>query len=325
MAGRQVAAADRQHRERLGRRIAESSQLRGDVGFGEGIDVLAGTVFMTIAIIGTRALSVIGALSVPFFLLMGAYAVRIALTHGSWQRVAAYAGNPHAAAITVGAAITMVISLFVDSGTMTPDFTRWARSPRDAVMATFSAFPFANFLSMLFGALVVAAGVSQNGDFSVVIAQQGGVAVFFAASFMLLNSGSVCSHCLYNAAVGWSHILGKKYRWMALGLGLVGILAAAAGMWNVFITWLSLLGVVVPGIGGTIIAHFLVGRREGAGNPRIAFVSWGIGALLAFAVNLRLPELSTAAVGMAASLVSFVLLARWSSARVMVRRMEEAE
>ncbi len=48
---------------------------------------------MGITIIDVRALSVIGALSVPFFLILGLYAVNIALTHTTWPYPEFQGGN----------------------------------------------------------------------------------------------------------------------------------------------------------------------------------------------------------------------------------------
>ncbi|SMC05729.1 cytosine permease [Sulfobacillus thermosulfidooxidans DSM 9293] len=285
------------------------------------IDILAGILFMGITIIGVRALSVIGALSVPFFLILGLYAVNIALTHTTWSQIFQFAGHP-ANGISFGLAVTMVIALFIDSGTMTPDFTRWAKSPRDAVIATFTAFPFANFMSMFFGAVVTAAGASSNGDFSAIIARLGPVGGLIAAAFLFVNSGSVCSHCLYNAAVGWSQILGKKLRWMAFVLGIVGISAAAAGMWNLLATWLSFLGVIVPGIGGTIIGHFTMFKNSDVTVPKIAFASWGAGAASSLLAHIVAPGLSDAVIGMVVAFGVYVLVApQFAASRAIAPRM----
>ena len=70
--------------------------------------------------------------------------------------------------------------------------------------------------------------------------------------FLYVNLGSVCSHCLYNAATGWSRILGNHMRVMAVILGVIGIVVAAGNVWAFFIQWLSLLGILVPPIGAVI-------------------------------------------------------------------------
>jgi purine-cytosine permease-like protein len=47
--------------------------------------------------------------------------------------------------MTFGTAVTIVIVSFADSGTMTADFTRWAKNGQSAVYAAFTAFPVANW------------------------------------------------------------------------------------------------------------------------------------------------------------------------------------
>src|SRR5258708_35496409 len=71
--------------------------------------------------------------------------------------------------------------------------------------------------------------------------------------FLYVNLGSVCSHCLYNAATGWSRILGNHMRVMAVILGAIGIVVAAGNVWAFFIQWRSLLGILVPPIGAVIL------------------------------------------------------------------------
>lgn len=45
---------------------------------------------------------------------------------------------------------------------MTADFTRWSKGGKEAVIAAFSAFPVANLIAMLTGAVIVAAGGALN-------------------------------------------------------------------------------------------------------------------------------------------------------------------
>ena len=272
------------------------------------LDILAGLIFMGITIVGVKALSIIGAVSVPFFLIMGGLALKIALDHSSWPLILHFSGH-FASTLTFGGAVTMVIALFIDSGTMTPDFTRWAKSPKDAVIATFWAFPLANFLSMFFGAVVSAAGTESQGNFASVIVHLGPWGALMAAAFLFVNSGSVCSHCLYNAATGFSQILGRKLRWMALILGLVGTWAAAMGMGSLLATWLSFLAVIVPGIGGSIMGHFLVFKKARVSLPGIAFTSWILGGLASLSVQLTSVPFPAAVTGMLTAFGAYLVLA----------------
>src|SRR4030088_3245871 len=119
------------------------------------IVIIAGALFTAFTLLGIRALTIIGAVSVPLFLVLGVFAAADASRSGTnfWS----YAGDSsHSIALGVG--VTLVFALFADSGTMTADFTRWAKNTRHAWIATASAFPVANLIAMVVGGVVAAAG-----------------------------------------------------------------------------------------------------------------------------------------------------------------------
>jgi cytosine permease len=210
----------------------------------------------------------------------------------------------------------MVIACFADSGTMTADFTRWARTGRDGALAALAAFPFAYFIAQLVGAFVVALGASAaaettGGDFLHVLVGNGGVLVPLGILFVFVNLGSVCAHCLYNGAVGFGHLTGKTMRQLTIVLGVIGTIAAVAGIWSYFATWLNLLGVLVPPIGIVLILDQVVfaGRRA-AGRSLYwkPFAGWAIGAGVALATHFYAPQLSDALVAMVVGGLAFTAL-----------------
>jgi len=278
------------------------------------IVVIAGVLYLLLTLLGIKALSIIGIISAPLFLVLGLYAVVDAV--GSGNAIASYAGNPDSSlAFWVG--VTLVFALFVDSGTMTSDFTRWAKNGKHALIATFAAFPVANLIAMIFGGVIAAATLSGSGDVFGVIVDKGGALMWIAVLFLFVNLGSVCSHCLYNGAVGWSHITGTKMRTMTIILGIVGTVIAALGIWNYFINWLNLLGVIVPPIGTIIIMDQLVARRSStaidADFRYQPFLAWGIGSVVALIVNFQFPGTSTAISGMLVSALAYWLISKKTS------------
>lgn len=273
------------------------------------VAIIAGVLFTLFTLLGIKALSIIGAISVPLFLLLGVIAAVQAASHGT--DILSYPGDP-GLGLLPGVGVSLVFALFADSGTMTADFTRWAKTPRQAWIATSAAFPAGNLIAMLVGGFIAAATAGGSGDVFGLIVNQGGIMSVIAVIFLVVNLGSVCTHCLYNSAVGWSSILKSNMRTFTLILGAIGVIIAALGIWGFFVNWLNLLGVIVPPIGAIIIAdQVLLRRSPSAESARVrwqCFAAWAIGSGLAFLVNFQMPGLSTVVVGILASAGAYVVL-----------------
>ncbi|MDG6773747.1 cytosine permease [Thiomicrorhabdus sp. ZW0627] len=266
--------------------------------------IIAGVLYIGITFLGVRGLHWIGMISAPLFVILGLWVAFDAASTTTWAEIAAYPGNNPEVPMAFGIGLTMVIALFIDAGTVTGDFNRWAKDSKSSLVATFSAFPFANMIAMLVGGIMTAALAVPDanpfgGDnmFGYMVSQNIGWLAVVAFVFLLLNLGSVCSHCLYNAATGWSRILGSHMRLLAVILGAIGIVIAATNVWAFFIEWLSLLGIIVPPIGAIILIDQYLMRKDSEidtdWRPK-AFIAWAIGSVAAFIVEKSFPGLSTA-------------------------------
>jgi cytosine permease len=213
-----------------------------------------------------------------------------------------------------------VLALFIDAGTVTADFNRWAPSAGASLAATFSAFPFANLVAMLVGGVMTAALAVPNANpfgvdnmFGYMNGKQIAWLSVLAFLFLYANLGSVCSHCLYNAATGWSRILGTNMRAMAVVLGAIGIAVAAGNVWAYFIQWLSLLGIVVPPIGAIILVDQYLLRPDAQADAdwRVKpLIAWAIGSACALAVEKLMPGLSTAISAAVVAALAYLVIAR---------------
>jgi cytosine permease len=273
------------------------------------IAIIAGVLFTLFTLLGIKALSIIGAISVPLFLLLGVFAAVQAGSNGT--DILSYPGDA-GQGLLPGVGVSLVFALFADSGTMTADFTRWAKTPRQAWIATSAAFPAGNLIAMLVGGFIAAATAGGSGDVFGLIVNQGGLMPLIAVIFLVVNLGSVCTHCLYNSAVGWSSIMRSNMRTFTLILGTIGVIIAALGIWGFFVNWLNLLGVIVPPIGAIIIADQVLLRRGASTDTAPvrwqSFAAWAIGSGLAFLVNFQMPGLSTVVVGLLASVGAYIVL-----------------
>lgn len=289
------------------------------------VTLIAGLLYLGITYVGIHGLHWIGLISVPLFVVLGGWVALDSASTVGWSKVVAYAGTSPDAPMALGIGLTIVISLFIDAGTVTADFNRWAVDTKGSLIATFSAFPFANLCAMLVGGVMTAALAVPNPQpfgldnmFGYMLAQQMGWLSVVAFVFLFCNLGSVCAHCLYNASVGWSRIGNGRMRVFAIGLAVVGITIAAANVWALFIPWLSLLGILVPPIGAIILSDMYF-VRPGAEikadwRPR-AFMAWFIGSLVAYGVETYAPHLSTAISAFLAGGVSYFLLSKTAAGR----------
>lgn len=280
--------------------------------------VIAGVLYIGITFIGVKGLHIIGTISVPLFVVLGLWVAGDAASTSSWDAIMAYPGNNGVASMSMGVGLTVVIALFIDAGTVTADFNRWAKDDTSSLVATFCAFPFANVIAMLVGGVMTAALAVPDANpfgsdnmFGYMNAQQLTWLSALAFLFLYANLGSVCAHCLYNAATGWSRILGSHMRLFAIILGAIGIVIAATNVWAFFIQWLSLLGILVPPIGAIILVDQFIVRKGSSIDTDwrgTAFVAWACGSAVAFIVEWYAPQFSTAiSAGLVGGIVYYIL------------------
>ncbi|WP_115788412.1 cytosine permease [Arthrobacter silvisoli] len=296
---------------------ATGASLNKAFGWNETLVVaIAGVAFIAVTYLGIKALSWLGAIAAPLFIVAVVVAIAIAAQSHDLGQIVNFQGVG-GGAMTFGVAVTSIMATFADSGTMTADFTRWSKNGREAVLATATAFPFASLVAQLSGGLLVAAGAiasaqTAGGDFTPILTGVNNPLLnALVVVFVVINLGSVCTHCLYNGALGWSHLTRSKMRLLTLVLGVIGVAVALLGVWSLFVNWLAFLGVIVPPLGAVLIADQIILRKRLAGRAEskirpTAFIAWAIGAVAAVVVHFGAPMLSDAVVGLVVGLVAYL-------------------
>ena len=102
--------------------------------------VIAGLLYIGITFVGVRGLHYIGLVSVPLFVVLGLSVAFDAASTSTVSAIFNYAGNNGVATMSTGVGLTVVLALFIDAGTVTADFNRWAKTPTASLVSTFSAF-----------------------------------------------------------------------------------------------------------------------------------------------------------------------------------------
>lgn len=285
------------------------------------VTAFAMILYTGITFLGVRALSVLGMIAAPLFVVLGMVALWLISKQHDFSVVTQWKGSASVAgAMSMGTAVTMVVAGFADSGTMTADFTRWSKNGRSAVIAAFSAFPVANVISYLFGVVIVAVGaavdpLTNGGNFLPMLMGHSAFLSVVACLFVFINLGSVCTHCLYNGAVGFSHLFSSKMRLWTLILGAIGGVLALAGVWSYFLEWLSLLGIVVPPFGAVMIVDLIFMARISEQRPAQrfrgnAFAAWAIGSLCAVIAHVAFPQFGEAVIGLVTAAISYSVISK---------------
>ncbi|WP_163580826.1 cytosine permease [Gracilibacillus saliphilus] len=224
-----------------------------------GIDMLtliiiSGIVMTFSAFFGMKALAILSLVAVPAIAILGSVSVGIAISDlGGLPELFAY--QPEAT-MSLAAALTICVGSFASGGTLTPDFARFAKTKKTAVITTLIAFFIGNSLMFLFGA--VGAISTGLGDISEVMFVQG--LIVPAIIVLGLNIWTTNDNSLYASGLGFSNITKIKKSKVVIFNGIVGTIFA---MWlyNNFVGWLTLLGAALPPIGAILLADFFLLRK----------------------------------------------------------------
>lgn len=219
-----------------------------------GLLILAGVLMTGSAYFGIKGLEIVSFISVPLITVLGVYSMVTAASAGGGLSVifARSAGD-----ITVFAGVGMVIGSFVSGGTATPNFVRFAKTHKIAVITTVIAFFIGNTLMFAFGA-VGGAFTGMDDIFYVMIAQ--GLAIP-AILVLGANIWTTNDNALYTSGLGLSNITKIRKRPMVLIAGVVGT-ATAMWLYFNFIGWLSFLNATLPPVGAIIALDFFMHRSE---------------------------------------------------------------
>lgn len=242
-----------------------------------------GVLMTATSIFGMKGLVVLGFIAVPAITVLGSYSVVEATK--SLGGLGALIDYEPTVSISLSAALTICIGSFISAGTLTPDFARFAKTSRSAVIATVIAFFLGNSLMFLFGAI---GSMSYGlGDISEVMFLQG---LMIPAIIILgLNIWTTNDNALYASGLGFANITKLPKKVFVIINGLVGTIFAM-WMYNNFVGFLTVLGAAIPSIGAIIITdYFFVRRRKYEAFEKMKFksvnsisiVAWGVGVAFA--------------------------------------------
>lgn len=220
--------------------------------------IVPGALMCWNALRGYKGMYLASAIATPLALLLAFWvAIRSIEEVGGVANL--FAMEP-AGQMSVAVAITTVVGTFVSAGTQVPNWTRFARTSRDAVVACVGAFVIGNGLMILFGAIgATAFGI---GDYVEILYALG----LTVAGVLLLfgNLWTTNTDTAYAFGVAGAEMFDKPTKTpFIIGGATIATLLALSGIQNHLIDYLGLLGTFIPPVGGVIIADWLRRWRHG--------------------------------------------------------------
>ena len=230
--------------------------------------ILAGICMTASAYFGIRGMEIVSYVSVPLIAVLGIYSMVTATAQGGGLNAIF---EKSTGGITLFSGIGLVIGSFVSGGTATPNFTRFAKSTKVAVITTVIAFFIGNTLMFAFGA-VGGAFTEMDDIFYVMIAQ--GLTVP-ALIVLGANIWTTNDNALYTGALGLSNITRIRKRPLVIVAGIIGT-ATAMWLYYNFIGWLNFLNATLPPIGLILVLDYFMHRENyKTDEPKLTNINYG--------------------------------------------------
>lgn len=221
--------------------------------------IVVSSVLMGItAYYGYRGMELLSAVSVPLMTVLMVWVLLRALGDvGGASGLSELTGT---GTIAWGTGITIVVGTFASGGTQVANWSRFARTGRHALLAALAAFLLANGMMLGFGA--VGGLVYETPDFAEVLIAQG--LIVWGVLLLLLNYWTTNDNAAYAFGVAGAELfdIGSKRPFVVGGV-VVATVLALTGIYEALPTYLTLLGIFIPPLGGAIVGdHLFVWRTR---------------------------------------------------------------
>lgn len=221
------------------------------------------------AIWGTRGIEIVAYVSIiPFLYLVYKIPYESVMMAGGLEEIFLIEpSNP----ITFNTGVTMIIGTFIAGGLLTPNWARFAKSPKSGFLIAFVAFFIGNVLMAVAGML--GGLVMQDGDMVKILT---GLGVLVPAMLILIfNIWTTNNTSAYSFGVAGAEFFNKpnKVPFVIIGL-IVSTILAVTGIYEAFISIVEFLGVFIPPLGAIIIADYFFSFKNRL--PKMEYVKFRV-------------------------------------------------
>ncbi len=241
------------------------------------------------AYFGYKGMEILSYIAVPMILILGTWITFKSVGHvGGWSQLSLIKPT---GTMTIATAITVIVGTFASGGTQAPNWTRFAKNAKTAFWAALIAFLIGNGLMLFFGA--IGAATYQEGDFAMILYKMG--LIFWGVILMALNLWTTNDNAAYAFGVAGAELFNvNNKKPFVVGGVIIATLLAVTGIYNYLISWLTMLGIFIPPLGGVILGDYFfvwkgkLPRLDEVEFPQVrwaAVIAYLIGTLAAYLGN----------------------------------------
>ncbi|WP_040589475.1 purine-cytosine permease family protein [Sciscionella marina] len=219
--------------------------------------LLGGVAVTAVVVYGFGGMTWTAYVTVPAFLVLAIWAVARELSrHPIADLLASAPAGPR---LSLAAGATLVAGGFIVGAVMTPDMTRYNRSVADVVKQTVIGVTLGEYVVGVIGVLL--AHAARTSDVVMMITTTSGLigTVVLVASILKINDWN-----LYSSSLGLVNVLhvllGRKVNRavVTIVVGVLGAALSALGILAYFTDFLSFVGILMPPVAGICIAEYFI-------------------------------------------------------------------
>ncbi len=285
--------------------VASTQEVLGISGSFAGFVIVGGLLMAVTTIFGFRALDKLALIAVPILAFILGTVLVIAMRRYGVET----APDPTPPVpMSFGIALSTLVGGNMVTVAAMPDLTRYIRSSPQAIIGMVLSFPIATPLLML-AAAIPALGAGETDIMKLIVGFGLGVPALLV---LILSTWTINSGNLYSASLSLTATFPRIAQWkFTLFAGALGAALAVAGIMNAFVSFLLLLGVIIPPIAAVYVIDAFRSRTTEAPVHWPAIITWLAAAGIALLANSGLFTLTTVP-ALDATLAATVIYWLWS-------------
>lgn len=242
---------------------------------------LGGILMTSTAIFGYKAIEKLSAWAVPLLLLLIFLTIGLAINQFGAEALSAPVDN----VFTMGMAISLAISVFITGAVISPDISRWSKTKKDAILASFIGFFVGNSF-MIIVSMILSRIMNEDSLTTIMIMVGLGLPGILV---LILAQWTTNTNNAYSSGLSFSVIFTKINKGvLTLIAGILGTLLAVLGIYNNFINFLTIMSMFITPIAGVYTASYYFGKHKyftvAVGQDRnfklLPLLAWVLGAIV---------------------------------------------